>query len=195
MKNLCVFVAFLLLTQPASSAEWKPREIVKPYGVSGTTGPELYQSIGENGPLIGTVRTIAHTNWDIKWSRNYVPDGTACVMKSAKPFVTITYTLPKPSSKLSGPMAGRWKSFSEGVHAHEKVHGADIVAMVDEIIATTVGLRQENDAQCKLIRAKVLTLVKAANETYKAKSRTFDGQEMSKGGPVHNLILALVNGQ
>lgn len=195
MKYFVALIAYFAFNLSANSAEWRPREIIKPYGISGTNGPDLYQSIGEKGPLIGTVRTIAHTNWDIKWSRNYVSDGTACVLKSAKPFVTITYTLPEPSARLSGPLAGRWNAFSAGIHAHEKVHGADIVAMVNEILAATVGLRQENDVQCKLIRAQVLTLVKVANERYKAKSRAFDSQEMSAGGPVHNLILALVNGQ
>jgi predicted secreted Zn-dependent protease len=195
MKYFVALISYFALILAANSAEWKPREIVKTYGVSGSSGPELYQSIGENGPLIGTVRTIAHTNWDIKWSRNYVPDGEACILKSAKPFVAIIYTLPKPSSKLSSAMAARWAPFIEGIHAHEKVHGVDIVAMVDEIIANTVGLRHENDAQCKLIRAQVLTLVKAANETYRAKSKAFDNQEMSVGGPMHRLILALVNGQ
>ncbi len=195
MKHLAAIIIFLVLTQPALCTEWVPREVVKPYGISGVTGPDLSQSIGEKGPLIGSVRTIAHTNWDIKWSRNYVPDGSACVLQSAKPFVTITYTLPKPQSNLTGAMATRWAQFSEGIRAHEKVHGADIVDMVNEIIAATVGLRREQDADCKLIRADVLALVKAANETYKAKSRAFDAQEMSAGGPVHSLILALVNGQ
>jgi predicted secreted Zn-dependent protease len=195
MKYLVAIISFLMLNQSAFCAEWTPREVVKLYEISGVNGPDLYQSIGDNGPLIGTVRTIAHTNWDIKWSRTYVPDGSACLLQSAKPFVTITYTLPKPQSKLTGAMAARWTQFSDGIRAHEKVHGADIVQMVNEIISATVGLRHEKDADCKLIRADVLALVKTANETYKTKSRAFDAQEMAAGGPVHKLILSLVNGQ
>ena len=167
--------------------------MVSHYAVSGATGAELYFSIGEKGPLIGTVRTIALTNWDLKWRRDYQPDGTACVLKSALPFLTITTTLPKPAAKLPATAARHWKTFIDGITAHEKVHGQDIVAMTEEIIAGTVGLRQENDPGCKAIRTEVLKRVTAANEAYKAKSRAFDQAEMSDGGNVHRLILALVN--
>ena len=190
--SACIAV-FLAL--PAEAQEWKPRFVVKYYPVSGAAGPDLYTAIGEKGPLIGTVRTIAHTNWDLKWRRDYQADGTACVLKSALPFLTIITTLPKPAAKLSGSAARLWKTFSDGITAHEKVHGQDIVAMTQEIIAATVGLRQENDAACKAIRAEVLARVTAANEAYKAKSRAFDLAEMSDGGNVHQLILALVNGR
>jgi predicted secreted Zn-dependent protease len=179
----------------AVAQDWQPKEVVKSYAVSGTNGPQLYESIGVKGPLIGAVRTIAVTNWDLKWSRKYQPDGNACVLVSAKPFLTITYSLPKPAAKLVGADAERWKTFADGIAAHEKVHGRDIIAMVDDIIAATVGLRVDNDAQCKRIRDEVLNLVKAANENYKAKSRAFDQLEMSDGGNVHRLILGLVNGR
>ncbi len=194
MKYIAAVSLLLGQLTSAIAADWQPREQVRPYSISGTTGPQLYESIGEKGPLIGTVRTIAHTNWDLKWSRKYQPDGNACVLVSAKPFLDIAYTLPKPAARLDGPNAERWKAFADGIAAHEKVHGRDIVAMVDEIIAATVGLRVEDDRQCKSIRNKVLELVKAANETYKAKSRAFDQGEMSDGGNVQKLILDLVNG-
>ena len=190
-----LLLALALLALPAQAQDWKPRFVVKHYAVSGVAGPDLYTAIGDKGPLIGKVRTIAHTNWDLKWRRDYQPDGSACVLKSALPFLTITTTLPKPATKLSGSAASLWKTFSDGITAHEKVHGQDIVAMTQEIIAATVGLRQENDVGCKAIRAEVLMRVTAANEAYKAKSRAFDQLEMSDGGNVHRLILALVNGR
>lgn len=180
---------------PVNAQDWQPREQIKFYAVTGTTGPELYASIGERGPLIGKTRTIALTNWELKWRRDFRPDGSACVLKSAIPFLTISYSLPKPSAKLSSSAAVHWKSFSDGIAAHEKVHGSDIIAMVDEIIAATVGLREENDPGCKAIRAQVLQRVTAANDAYKAKSRAFDSLEMTEGGNVHRLILGLVNGR
>ena len=180
---------------PVNAQDWQPREQIKFYAVTGTTGPELYASIGERGPLIGKTRTIALTNWELKWRRDYRPEGSACVLKSAIPFLTINYSLPKPSAKLSGSAAVHWQSFSNGIAAHEKLHGRDIIAMVDEIIAATVGLRVDNDPGCKAIRAQVLQRVTAANETYKAKSRAFDSLEMTEGGNVHRLILGLVNGR
>ena len=193
MKRL--FILLPLLATPALAAEWQPKEQVKTYAISGTTPIELYQSIGENGPLIGGGRrTIAVTNWDLKWRRNYQPEGSACVLKSALPFLTITYSLPKPSAKLTGAAAG-WKNFINGIAAHEKVHGKDIIAMTEEIIANTAGLRVESDPDCKLIRAEVLKRVQAAADGYKAKARAFDSIEMSDGGNVHRLILEFVNGK
>ena len=188
-------ILFSLLTTPGLAADWQPEEQVKSYAISGATPIALYESIGENGPVIGGGRrTIAVTNWDLKWRRDYQRDGSACVLKSAFPFLTITYTLPKPSAKLTGVAAAGWKQFSDGIAAHEKVHGQDIIAMTEQIIASTVGLRVENDAGCKLIRAEVLKRVQAAADDYKAKARAFDSMEMSDGGNVHRLILTLVNG-
>jgi predicted secreted Zn-dependent protease len=187
--------ALAVLAVPAHAADWKPVERVKRYSISGATAPELYAAIGISGPLIGKVRTIALTEWDLKWRRDYRPDGTACVLKSAKPFLTITTTLPKPAANLLDPTARLWKAFIDGIAAHEKVHAADISAMTDGIIAATAGLTVQNDPHCKLIRAEVLKIVKAANEDYKARSRAFDQVEMAKGGNVQLLILGLVNGR
>jgi predicted secreted Zn-dependent protease len=193
MRRAAFALAFLAV--PAQAADWQPRELVKHYAISGATAPELYAAIGESGPLIGTTRTIALTSWELKWSRKYDAQGSACVLVSAKPFLTITTTLPKPKAKLGDPAARLWNAFIDGIEAHERVHAADISAMTDGIIAATVGLTVQNDPQCKLIRAEVLKLVTEANEAYKAKSRAFDRAEMAAGGNVHALILGLVNGR
>ena len=106
----------LLATSPSLAAEWQPNHITKTYPVSGTTPIELYTSIGENGPVIGDGRrTIATTVWDLKWRRNYQPEGSACVLKSALPFLTVITTLPKPKAKLSGETARRWSAFADGI--------------------------------------------------------------------------------
>jgi predicted secreted Zn-dependent protease len=194
MKRLS-FLILAVLAFPASAADWQPAERVKHYAISGTSGAGLYFSIGENGPLTGTARAIALTVWDLKWRRDYQAEGSACALKSAKPFLTITTTLPKPAAKLSDPAARLWQAFIDGIAAHEKVHAADIRAMTDGIIAATAGLTVQNDPECKLIRAEVLKLVTEANEAYKAKSRAFDRAEMADGGNVQRLILALVNGR
>jgi predicted secreted Zn-dependent protease len=194
--RFAILVLTALLATPALARDWQPKEVVKPYSISGSTPIDLYESIGLNGPVIGEGRrTIAVTRWELKWRRDYQPDGNACVLKSALPFLTITYALPKPKAKLPENVARLWKTFSEGVAAHEKVHGQDVIAMVDGVIVETVGLRVEGDPDCKLIRSEVLKRVEAANEAYKAKARAFDQVEMSKNGNVQQLILGLVNGR
>ncbi len=87
---------------PAVRADWAPIEEVKTYPITGTSGIELYSSIGEHGPEVGRhVRAIAHTNFKLTWTRRYdpQPDG-ACVLSVAKPKLIITYTLPRPARRF-----------------------------------------------------------------------------------------------
>lgn len=195
----CSFLGAAVATTLAASfsahaADWQATEVVKNYAISGTTGPELYASIGEKGPTIGPTRTIAVTNYDLKWRRTYVPEGTSCRLVSAKPFLTITYTLPKPSSQLTASAERLWKSFIDGIRAHEKVHGDYIRQMTQAILDTTVGMVVENDPGCREIKERVKKPILDAGLAYKAKNSAFERVEMAKGGNVHQLILALVNG-
>jgi predicted secreted Zn-dependent protease len=209
---------FLALTLPAQAAEWKAKEIIAHYTVSGTTGIALYQSIGENGPEIaggvtGNRRTVAVTEYDLKWRRDYRPAPAqagqnkkaapaqagqnkkgGCKLVSAVPILTITYRLPKAKAALPAGVKQNWAAFVSGIEAHERVHGQHIIEMTEAIIAATIGLEVAGDGGCKAIRAEVLTRVKAEVATYKARARAFDGAEMAKGGTVEWLILALVNG-
>ncbi len=188
-----VGVATVLSAFPAL-AEWRAQEKVVTYAVSGATGLELYESIGRNGPVIGKgMRTIAHTGFKLLWSRDYQPRGTACVLASARPSLTITYTLPKPSGRLEPVVRAKWERFLAGIAAHERVHGDNIREMVREIERVSVGLTVENDPGCKKIREELQGRLKAISDARLARERDFDRVEMSDGGNVHQLILALVN--
>ena len=189
-------VAFFVSTVLGGSAwaDWKPAETVKTYAVSGATGMDLYQSIGESGPVIGKgVRAIAHTTFTLYWKRDYQPRGTACVLASAKPSLTIIYTFPKPKGTLSPALKAKWDAFMAGIRKHEAVHGANIEAMTREIERISVGLTQENDPGCKVIREVLQGKLKAISDARLAKENAFDQVEMSTGGNVQQLILALVN--
>ncbi len=184
------------LCLPAHAAQWQANEQIKPYSISGKTSRELYRSIGKNGPRIGDGRkTIAHTTFDLKWRRNYKPRGNSCVLVSAKPFMTIIYTMPKPRLKLREPTASQWKHFYNGILIHEKVHGTYARELVERIIKTTVGLTVKNDRKCQKIRAEVLTRVKAAYGEYGARSGKFDRAEMTTGGNVRGLVNVLLRGE
>ncbi|HTV70561.1 MAG TPA: DUF922 domain-containing protein [Rhizobiaceae bacterium] len=189
-----VWLSLLAFARAAAAAEWEATEIVKPYAVSGTTGIELYESIGQRGPKSGERRTIAHTTFDLKWRRNYEPqaDGS-CKLVSATPFLTITYTWPKGPANLTEPTRSRWNTFVEGIQKHERVHGDIIKQLVDRILATTVGVTVENDSNCKKIRDVIQAPLKAASDAHLTASRDFDKVEMGDGGNVHRLILGLVN--
>lgn len=196
MKTIhCLPLALLALPVPAQAADWKAVEKTETYAVSGTTGMELYASIGARGPLLGQTRAIAYTTFDLKWSRDYhpQPDGS-CTLVSGKPWLTITYRLPKPSQALPAPVAENWKRFLAGMTTHEKVHGDHIKEMVDRIIATTVGVNVPDDAGCKKIRQQLQRPLGEASLEQRARSNAFDREEMSPGGNVHGLILDLING-
>ena len=188
------FLAGLPVSLPAAAADWKPVEKIVTYAISGRTGIELYRSIGENGPKIGVGRAIAYTDFDLKWSRNYVPERGGCTLAAARPHLIITYRLPKPKGTLPPETRPRWKRFIDGIEKHERVHGALIVELVEKIEAVSVGLRTEDDPKCRKIRAALTEKLAALSQEQRRKSREFDQVEMSQGGNVQQLVLALVNG-
>jgi predicted secreted Zn-dependent protease len=166
------------------------------YARTGTSGAELYASIGEHGPLVGEgVRTIAHTNFKLTWSRNYQPRGSACTLVSARPKLVITYTLPRPAGKLPAAVQKRWDIFIDGLRRHEKVHGDHIKEMVKRIEQTTIGVSVENDPKCTKIREQIKKPLSEASLAQRQKSRDFDRVEMGEGGNIRRLVLDLVNGR
>lgn len=192
------FLAALLLSTPAL-ADWKPIEKIETYAVSGESAEQLYLSIGEKGPLVGTAgkarRVIAHTFFKLTWQRDYQPQGNACVLRSARPKLIITYTLPKPAGKLAPALQARWETFAAGLIAHEKVHGAGIVDMVDKIVAFSTGLTAENDPGCKKVRAELTTYLDQFSKAQRQGSRDFDTKEFGQGGNMLKLIAAFLGGR
>ena len=186
--------AFVLAAQPALA--WTATEQVKTYAISGQTAPQLYASIGENGPVIsGERRAIAHTTFKLTWGRDYREraDGS-CVIAANNPRLIITYTLPKPREKLPQAVAARWQRFYDGLAAHERVHGQHIIEMVQAIQEVSVGLSAPADPGCHKVRAELQTHLKRLSDQQRARGRDFDRVEMGDGGNVHQLVLGLLTG-
>lgn len=186
-------VAGVLSCAPAL-ANWKPAEQVEYYRVSGSTGIDLYRSIGQNGPQVGPGRVIAYTDFKLLWSRDYRPqaDGS-CTLVTARPSLTITYRLPKAAGDMPPATKRLWDEFVAGVTVHEKVHGDMIVDMVKAIEATSVGLSAPNDPDCQKVRAELQSRLGPLSQEQRRRSREFDQVEMRDGGNVHQLVLRLVN--
>jgi predicted secreted Zn-dependent protease len=175
-------------------AEWQAVETVETYAISGSTGAELYASIGERGPVVrGGKRAIAYTDFRLTWSRKYVPGNGACTLASAVPKLTIVYRLPKPTGELSGPVRDRWDVFHAGIRDHEKVHGRMIVDLVRSIEAATVGMSVAGDPKCVKIRTELKNRLSRLFDAYKQRTRDFEKAEMSEGGNVQRLVLGLLN--
>lgn len=193
LASTLLFTAGLLLAGSAWAADWQAVERVEPYAVQGTTGLEIYRSIGERGPRLGVARVIAHTGFKLTWTRKYERQGNACVITVNRPKLIITYTLPALKSKLSGPLKSRWETFIAGVTAHEKVHGDFIKEMVGQIEAMSVGMTVENDPDCRKIRPQLQARLGELSNAQRARSRDFDQVELSEGGNVQQLVLQLVD--
>jgi predicted secreted Zn-dependent protease len=186
-------LAWALLPLPAA-AEWTATERIETYAISGTSVGDLYASIGDRGPKIGGGGgAIAHTNFKLTWTRNYVPGAGGCTLVSAQPKLIITYTLPKPASALPAPIRQKWQTFIAGVEKHERVHGDFIKVMVRQIEAASVGLTVADDPGCQKIRTELTRRLGKISDERVAKNRDFDRLELSAGGAVHQLILRFLN--
>lgn len=188
---MAMSIAFLPM---AAHADWQPVETIKTYAVAGTSGAELYDSIGERGPLLGPkVRAIAHTDFKLTWTRKYEPqpDG-ACTITVNIPRVIITYTLPKPSAQLSASTRRSWQHFIAGVEAHERVHGQFIKDMVKEIEAMSVGFSVPDDPKCSKIRVELTKRLGEISKKQQQRNLDFDKVELSDGGNLQQLVLKLV---
>lgn len=191
----CLLAGSLAVLPMETRAEWQAVEKIQPYAIAGKSGAELYASIGERGPKAGGLgRAIAQTNFKLTWTRKYEVQGDACVLVSARPKLIITYTLPKPADQLPPYTKKKWETFSAGVHKHELVHGDHIKDMVKKIEAATVGLTVPADPGCRKIKTEMTTRLGALSQAQRQQSRDFDRMELSDGGNIHQLILALVNG-
>ncbi|MDF1632993.1 DUF922 domain-containing protein [Mycoplana sp. MJR14] len=185
----------MALSAPAEAeTAWQPVEQVKSYAISGSTGIELYRSIGENGPKVGVGRAIAFTDFELTWTRRYEPRDGGCVITTNRPKLIITTMLPKPSGKLSPALGARWETFIAGVRAHEQVHAEIIVDMVRQIEDYSVGLTVADDAGCQKIRKVLTQRLGELSQEQRRRSRDFDRTELSEGGNVHQLILDFVDG-
>lgn len=193
---VAMFSAILGAIVPAHAQDsWKASEETKTYAISGATGFALYESIGQRGPKVGgKTRVIAHTSYVLTWDRKFDRSNNACTIVSARPKLKITYTLPKPSGKLSPKVRENWEVFIAGIRKHELVHGDSAKDMTREIVRRTVGLSVPNDPKCQKIRKILIKEITEQVEIQRAHGRDFDRVEMGNGGNVQQLVLALVNG-
>lgn len=186
MKSHILPMVFMAVFATGASAQ-EARE--KPYAISGSSGIALYESIGSNGPK----GAIAETRFDLTWQRLFDEEGGSCSLVRFRPKLAITIVLPKPSGRLSPALRRKWDVFIAGVRKHEQQHVRMIKEMVPQTEAAVAGAKVDNDRNCAKVKREVSRRIDEAIAGYKARSRDFDRLELSEGGNVHRLILALVN--
>lgn len=188
-----VLVTLFLSTPVVAHAEWQAVEQVRTYAINGTTGMELYRSIGERGPEVRGSRAIAFTDFKLTWKRKYDPRNGGCVLASARPNLIITYMLPKPAKKLPTPVRAKWETFFAGVQAHERMHGEFIKDMVRQIEEVSVGLTVADDPSCKKIRNELTRRLGPISKAKGKRDADFDRTELKSGGTVRQLVIDLVD--
>ena len=194
LRQVTPLVLALALSLPlttSAGAQAKTADGVKSYVITGSSGFELYTSIGAHGPK----GAIAQTAYKLTWRRLFDEEGGSCRLVSARPELAIVYTFPKPSGKLSPKLRTLWDRFISGVRIHEEQHASMIREMVAETAKQIAGASVANDKTCAQVKRVVSRRIDAAKQAYKERSRGFDRVELSEGGNVHRLILALVNEQ
>lgn len=185
-------VALVLATLTYAGAEPQGVTKEKTYPISGATGIELYTSIGEHAA--GNGGHIAETSFALTWSRLFDEEGGDCRLVRMRPKLTITYVYPKPTGKLSSDLSRRWDRFAAGLRKHEEVHGRMIRELVTKTETAVAGAIVSDDKNCAKVKREVSRRIDEQAAAHKARSREFDRVELSDGGNVHRLILALVNG-
>nr|WP_316655398.1 DUF922 domain-containing protein [uncultured Gellertiella sp.] len=187
--------ALLLALPVGAEAGGVTRERIVTYPIHGQSGIALYRDIGLKGPVVaGSIRAIAHTGFKLTWTRRYENRDGACVLASAVPRLTITYTLPRPANPLPSPTAENWQTFLDGIARHERGHGDLIRAMVKDIEQASIGLTVANDPGCRRIRTELTRRLGALSRAEQKKSNGYDRAEMGRDGNIPRLVLALVNG-
>ncbi len=112
----CLFLApHVAFSKPKVSEGWKY------FKVSGTTIPEITQSMNKKGPY----GYWAFTDWYVKWD------------ESCRLSVTIKYTMPKLAKRNKGPanVLKKWDAMVTKLKAHERNHGKNGISAAKEIEA------------------------------------------------------------
>lgn len=175
---------------PASAQEM-PAIQQKTYSVSGSTGMELYQSIGQNGPNGGG--HVAQTSFKLTWKRLFDERGGDCYLVHAKPQLTMTQTYPRPSGKLSADMRRRWDKFIAETRVHEETHARMITEMVRSTEASLQGMMEQDDRSCAKVKKSVAARIDEGYQAHRARSRAFDKTELGFGGRMFVVLENLVN--
>lgn len=183
-----VFVAPFMAVVSALAADAPVK--VKTYPISGSTGFELFQSIGENGPMGGA--HVAHTDPKIVWKRLFDERGGSCYLVHARPQLSFVQIYPKPSGKLPEATQAVWNRFIAAVRKHEDTHVSMFKQMIVDTQASLAGMFEPDDRTCAKVKASVTARLNEAQDAYRARSRAFDRAELSPGGPLAIALKSLL---
>lgn len=193
MRRLSFACAVLVAFAGAASAGVKVTEKVRTYTIPGNSGEALLEAMDRGGPKHGFLtRAIAQTSYAVSWKMEWGETAKACRVKRADGLLAITYTFPQASGAMSPKMKRKWQDFLGGVRKHERVHGEIARRMVRAAEKSVDGLAIAGDRGCIKTRREAKRRMAAVYAEYEARQVRFDKVEHREGGPVDDLIKALI---
>lgn len=189
-----VSLAVAAATPPAPAvAQPVVREETVHYAINGRTGMELYQDMVRRGPRHGFLsKAIAQTKYKVTprgdWRHR---DGT-CGLVNAGYTLELTYTYPRPSSKLPAELERRWKTFIAETTVHEKTHGRLALKMARELDRRLRTFSMKDHRGCWRARSTLERELAAIFQAYEKKQIAFDNKEHREGGAVQKTALKLI---
>ncbi len=188
---LLALVASLALAD-VSAASVKVKIKTVNYSISGKTGEQLLDQMDRHGPKHGFLtRAIAQTRYSITWAIDWRERGGTCRVAAAAAELTVTYTFPKVSGRLSPDLRRRWARFMAGVRKHEETHGRIARQMVRAAEKSIAGLSFKKDRGCRRTRAEVKKRIDRIYSKHEARQYAFDRTEHAEGGHVEGLVMML----
>jgi predicted secreted Zn-dependent protease len=177
----------------AASAGVTVTEAHGSYAIAGKTGVALLDAMDRRGPKHGFLtRAIAQTRYSIAWRIEWGESATGCRVRQLDGELAITYTYPRVSGTLSPGLLRKWERFLTGVKRHEEAHARMARQMAKAAEKSVARLRVANDPGCRKARLAAKRRMSAVYADYEARQLDFDTREHRAGGPVEQLIEALI---
>jgi predicted secreted Zn-dependent protease len=166
------------------------------YSISGKNGEALLGAMDRRGPKHGLLtRAIAQTRYVVNWDIDWEERGGACRIAYAAARLSITYSYPAVTSRMSPALERRWRRFMAGVQRHEEMHGRIARQMVNAAEKSVSAIRHRNDRGCRRTQAELKKRVAGIYAKYEARQVQFDNIEHREGGNVERLVEALARGK
>jgi predicted secreted Zn-dependent protease len=190
---LMAFGSYFGLLAGAASAEVRVTEKTGSYVIAGRSGAALLDAMDRRGPKHGFLtRAIAQTRYSISWRIEWGETRKACRVKRLDGDLSITYTYPRIAGRLPRGLSGKWARFLAGVQKHEQMHGRLARQMARAAEKSVARLTVANDPGCRKARLAAKQRMSAVYADYEARQLSFDSKEHRGGGPVEDLIEALI---
>ena len=170
-------VALLGLFFPVAAEAQNPvRWTTNYYPVTGSTLPEIRQSIRQNRPWKEKVDLDAMTEWRVTWQFGVRPTAGGCRCSSFGTQTTITITLPRWIAPTNAPDTVKqvWQKYAAALGHHEAGHAAIALAAAADIRKRVREAGEGSD--CAGLKKRINDLGRQVIEEHRKRDKDYDEQ-------------------